>query len=663
VIDSGDCGYDFDRKFLDSRHPLDWIRLRITRLMPSSETEGSHLGNLGHPDLPLQWDRRAMELPKRPKGDRFTTSGRYRELEALIRRRVSGREISALFVYAFDFRTRLGPFLFIDRRLIPGAPRAVASALHAAGFERTRVVLQQWNPRLRPSLARIDGRPPDLLFVSGMQIHSAAAYRLITDAWALGEHRPLILAGGAKAIYEPWDFFGLGPDDRRGADVVVTGEEFVLLELLDRILEFQGPRETMRTAFTRARNAGTLQDIPGLVYPRDDRWPCDLVNTGIQRLVQDLDELPLPFDAFGLFEPPHRRATLAPRPLPADQLGHFAKVLAVITTHGCKFHCPYCPIPAYNQDTFRSRHPERLVEEIAGTVERTGIDSFFGTDDNFFNNRAAVHDLLDAMTRGSARGRPFRDAIWFGTEATEFDVDRNRDLLPLARDAGLRAIWFGIEDLTAELVKKGQSPEKTARIFRELLAHGIAPMPMLMHHDGQPLLSRDGLYGLLNQVRFLRRVGAVSLQVTFLTPVIGTKGYEQPYRDGLMMRRVAGRKVADHLFDGNHCIASGSPRPWTKQLNLLLGYASFYNPLNALRALVTLDSLWKFRLVYQLFGNLGTLRTAWASADWLRRLLTGRIERHRDVPPPKFRMIAPPSIETRQTHYGQGIHLPIIEGT
>ena len=205
-----------------------------------------------------------------------------------------------------------GPLSLHRQAAHPRGARAVASALHAAGFERTRVVLQQWNPRLRPSLARIDGRPPDLLFVSGMQIHSAAAYRLITDAWALGEHRPLILAGGAKAIYEPWDFFGLGPDGRRGADVVVTGEEFVLLELLVRILEFQGPRETMRTAFTRARNAGTLQDIPGLVYPRDDRWPCDLVNTGIQRLVQDLDELPLPFDAFGLFEPPHRRATLAP---------------------------------------------------------------------------------------------------------------------------------------------------------------------------------------------------------------------------------------------------------------------------------------------------------------------------------------------------------------
>ena len=84
-------------------------------------------------------------------------------------------------------------------------------------------------------------------------------------------------------------------------------------------------------------------------------------------------------------------------------------------------------------------------------------------------------------------GKPFRDKIFFGTEATEFDVHKNQDLLPVARDGGLRAIWFGIEDMTAELVKKGQSPEKTKELFKVLNENGICPMSMMMHHDGQPL--------------------------------------------------------------------------------------------------------------------------------------------------------------------------------
>ena len=91
------------------------------------------------------------------------------------------------------------------------------------------------------------------------------------------------------------------------------------------------------------------------------------------------------------------------------------------------------------------------------------------------------------MARGKVGNKPFRKAINFATEATEFDVLKNQDLLPLARDAGLRNLWLGIEDLTGCLVKKGQTVEKTKTLFKLLLKQGIAPMPMMMHHDGQPL--------------------------------------------------------------------------------------------------------------------------------------------------------------------------------
>lgn len=586
-----------------------------------------------------------MELASRPKHDRYTRPGRYTELERNLRANPACAEIPVLVCYAFDYRTRLGPFLFADMRLLTAGPRAVAAALYSSGFTKTRVVLRQWNRNLRPSEARIDGRPPQMLFVSSMQIHSASAYEMIADAHRLGDERPLILAGGAKAIYEPWDFFGVGPGDRFDADVVVTGEEFVALELLDRIMEARGTGEHPRRVFHRLRRSGLLDDIPGLVFREgDERGPAArLINTGMQRLVQDLDELPHPEVSLGLLEPPHRRRTLSRRAVPVAKLRRYAGMISVVTTHGCKFHCPYCPIPAYNQFTFRSKSPERLRDEFEVMAERTGISAFFGTDDNFFNNRETVEEVFRELSRGKVHGKPFRDSIFFGTEATEFDVFKNQDLLPLCRDGGLRAIWFGIEDMTAELVKKGQSPDKTRKLFEVMNGIGICPMSMMMHHDGQPLGSRGNFYGLLNQVNFLRKSGSVSVQVTILTPSVGSKGYEEPYEKGMVIAQAGGQKLQDFQYDGNHCIATEDARPWRKQLNIYLAYASFYNPVNFVRAIASWDDpLWTYRVMYQAYGMAGLVRSFKQGFGWLWNLYKGPVQKGADLPRRRLPMVPPP---------------------
>lgn len=588
-----------------------------------------------------------MELPSRPKNDRYTRPGRYTELEHQLRDVPGNENIPALVCYAFDHRTRLGPFLFADMRLLTAGPRAIGAALHQSGFTRTRVVLRQWNRNFRPSEARFDGQLPQMLFVSSMQIHSASAYEMIEDAHHLGDERPLIFAGGAKAIYEPWDFFGIGGDDQCSADVVVTGEEFVMIELLDRIMEFRGRREHPRKAFHRLRRSGLLDDIPGLVFREgDEKAPLGrLINTGIQRLVQDLDELPHPEYGLGLLEPPHRRRTLSRRAIAVHRLHRYAGMISVVTTHGCKFHCPYCPIPAYNQFTFRSKSPDRLRDEMQIMAERTGIHAFFGTDDNFFNNRETVEEVFMGLAKGTVHGRPFRDSIFFGTEATEFDVYKNQDLLPLCRDGGLRAIWFGIEDMTAELVRKGQSPEKTKKLFEVLNHQGICPMSMMMHHDGQPLASRGNLYGLMNQVNFLRKSGSVSVQVTILTPSVGSKGYEEPYEQEMVIGKAGEQAVEDYQYDGNHCIATHDPQPWRKQLNIYLAYASFYNPLNLVRAMANWnDPLWSYRVLYQAYGMIGLVRSFAQGSGWLMNLYRGPIQKLEGVPPRKLEMVPPVTI-------------------
>ena len=58
-----------------------------------------------------------MELPSRPKNDRYTRPGEYLEVEQRLRRHAANADIPTLVAYAFDYRTRLGPFLFLDRSL------------------------------------------------------------------------------------------------------------------------------------------------------------------------------------------------------------------------------------------------------------------------------------------------------------------------------------------------------------------------------------------------------------------------------------------------------------------------------------------------------------------------------------------------------------------
>ncbi len=572
-----------------------------------------------------------MELPRRAPHDVYLPDGEFRERVSALRQLRHAHDLAIGIVYAFDFRTRMLPFWYADKRMAPCSVRLLGDVLFQAGFTNLRIVLQQWSPNVLPSRMRLGGRPLDVLLVSSMQVHAERAYALIRDAHRTGAARPLILAGGPKAIYEPTDFFELGPEPGIGADCVVTGEAYVLLDLLQAILAHRSATETPLDAFENARLAGTLANVPGLVYLSPDasaQKPL-AINTGVQRLLRDLDELPMPDAGYRMMEPPHRRRTLSAEPCSAKRVGRISTVASVIPTQGCRFNCPYCPIPAVNQRTWRHKSPQRLAAEIAHIYESFGISSFFGTDDNFFNDRQTVVDLMTELARTVVHGQPLSRLIRFFTEATEFDVYKNRDLLPLCRAGGLSAIWFGIEDITAALVNKGQTANKTVELFALLRKQGIEPMVMMIHSDAQPLRSERGdLSGLLNQARYVFDHGAVSYQCTYLGPTVGTRDFEPAAKNGAIYERVGHRSIPQAYQDGNHVVASRHARPWRRQLNILQAYAAFYNPLNTLRVLARWprDPVGRKRLMFQLIGQIGLLMTAPKLLAWARRLKRGPIE-------------------------------------
>jgi hypothetical protein len=159
-------------------------------------------------------------------------------------------------------------------------------------------------------------------------------------------------------------------------------------------------------------------------------------------------------------------------------------------------------------------------------------------------------------------------------------------------------------------------------------------MAMMMFHAGQPFHSRGSLYGLANQMEFLRRAGAVSAQVTTHAPAVGTRELERTYAGGRVLKRMGSHEVGDVLVDGNHVIVADDRPLWLKQLQLLGGYLAFYNPLNFLRALGGARNPLRFyRAAYQLAGFVGALRTAWKMLPYTLRLAFSKKEFATEAPP------------------------------
>jgi hypothetical protein len=167
--------------------------------------------------------------------------------------------------------------------------------------------------------------------------------------------------------------------------------------------------------------------------------------------------------------------------------------------------------------------------------------------------------------------------------------------------------------------------------------HKISPMAMIMFHEGQPFYTRDSLYGLYNQVDFLRRAGAISIQCTVHIPAVGTREYEKTYQTGRVLERLGPYTIPESKIDGNHVMVTGAEAAWRRQLKLLGGYAAFYNPLNLVRALRSSDTkLWRRRLGYQAAGLIATVWTSAKVLPYVFRLMTCRSRCHTAAPPLQY---------------------------
>ncbi|HEY2769502.1 MAG TPA: RiPP maturation radical SAM C-methyltransferase [Solirubrobacteraceae bacterium] len=220
-------------------------------------------------------------------------------------------------------------------------------------------------------------------------------------------------------------------------------------------LAFSGEADLAFPAVLEARRAGRgVTGIRGVTSSASQ----GMAERAVPERAQQLDDLPVPeFDTF--FE--QLQASVAG--------GMLTPTLLVETARGCwwgeRSHCTFCGLNGSTM-AFRSKTPERAVDEILRLVDRHGTTSV-----------SVVDDILDM--------RYFRSVLPRLAEADrgleifwEVKANLTHDHVRQLRDAGVVLIQPGIESLSdhvLKLMRKGTTALRNIELLKWCREYGVKP--------------------------------------------------------------------------------------------------------------------------------------------------------------------------------------------
>ncbi len=198
---------------------------------------------------------------------------------------------------------------------------------------------------------------------------------------------------------------------------------------------------------------------------------------------------------------------------------------AIQTTRGCPLNCTFCSVTAFNGARYRQRPIPDVVREFQSVREKYVLvvdDNFIGTGPLHI---ARAKDLFRAMEQANLRKE------WVAQATINFADDE--ELLALAAKAGCRGIFIGFESPAPEgLLEIGKKFNLLkGRDFR-------ASVRRIQRHNimvvGSFIIGLDidkpGIGKRIAEVA--SQYGVDSLNVLFLTPLPGTRLWDQMKADG-----------------------------------------------------------------------------------------------------------------------------------
>jgi radical SAM superfamily enzyme YgiQ (UPF0313 family) len=275
--------------------------------------------------------------------------------------------------------------------------------------------------------------------------------------------------------------------------------------------------------FRKRGRTVVLGGIHPTVLPGEAKLHCDAVITGEAepvwgQLLEDFENHRLREVYSGGVA-----ANLDDYPLPRRDLIRYTSPLRlepIVTSRGCPYSCSFCSVWKFFGRTIRHVSVERVVQDIANSRTKR----FMFLDDNIVGNPAYATALFNAI-------KPL-GIEWVGQASISFA--KNEQLLNLAADSGCKGLFFGVESVSEEKIKRMskslRSQAETVEAIKRIMGRGIifhASLVFGFDDDDESVFDET--------LEFLYKTKIPSATFNILTPYPGTDTFEQLKRENRLI--------------------------------------------------------------------------------------------------------------------------------
>ena len=216
--------------------------------------------------------------------------------------------------------------------------------------------------------------------------------------------------------------------------------------------------------------------------------------------------------------------------------------IPIQTSRGCPHNCEFCAGSRSFGPGYRQKGVDQVIRELEAVCEIWERPFIEFADDNLFVDRKWSRDLLERIAPLGVR--------WFAE--TDLSVADDPQLLRSLRPAGCYQLLIGLESLSRENLRAIESTGwKAARLdqyveaVRRIQDHGVTVNACFIVG-----LDAD-TPGVFDDIRrFVQEAEPLDIQVTVLTPFVGTALFRRLQREGRLDRPPFWHKCT--LFDVNY---------------------------------------------------------------------------------------------------------------